>query len=55
MNDMGKETKNLGGEMEETDKKTSVFGDVLKASLAADAIKAGLSPWSIWSRLWVRR
>jgi len=43
MNDMGKETKNLGGEMEETGKKTSVFGDVLKASLAADAIKAGLS------------
>jgi len=43
MNEMGKETKNLGGEMEETGKKTSVFGDVLKASLAADAIKAGLS------------
>jgi len=43
LNSTGKETRNLGGEMEETGKKTSVFGDVLKASLAADAIKAGLS------------
>jgi len=29
--------------METTGKKTSLFGDVLKASLAAEAIKAGLS------------
>jgi len=42
-NELGKETKNLGGEMESTTKKTSVFGDVLKASLVADAIKAGLT------------
>jgi len=41
--DMGKDTNNLGGEMESATKKTSVFGDVLKASLVADAIKAGLS------------
>jgi ABC-type transporter Mla subunit MlaD len=37
----GKETDSLGREMEDTTKKTSVFGDVLKANLAADAIKAG--------------
>ena len=43
LDDTGKETKNLGKEMDETGKKTSVFGDVLKASLAADAIKAGLT------------
>lgn len=39
----GKETKNLGNEMDETGKKTSVFGDVLKATLAAEAIKAGVT------------
>jgi len=38
-----KETKKLGAEMDSTKEKTSVFGDVLKASLAADAIKAGLT------------
>ena len=43
MDEAGKETKELGNEMESTGKKTSVFGDVLKANLAADAIKAGLS------------
>ena len=43
LSDTGKETKNLGNEMDETGKKTSIFGDVLKVSLAADAIKAGLS------------
>jgi phage-related protein len=42
LNDTGKETKKLGEEMDDTGKKTSVFGDVLKANLAADAIKAGL-------------
>jgi chromosome segregation ATPase len=42
MEDTGKEAEDLGKEMDETGKKTSVFGDVLKASLAADAIKAGL-------------
>lgn len=42
MDEAGKETKNLGDEMDETGKKTSIFGEVLKANLAADAIKAGL-------------
>lgn len=36
----GKETDSLGSEMEDTTKKTSIFGDVLKDNLAADAIKA---------------
>jgi tape measure domain len=43
MDEAGKDTKELGNEMDSTGKKTSVFGDVLKANLAADAIKAGLS------------
>jgi len=43
LGDTGKEAKNLGGEMDETGKKSSVFADVLKANLAADAIKAGLT------------
>ena len=38
----GKETKKLGTEMDDTGKKTSIFGEVLRANLAADAIKAGL-------------
>ena len=38
-----KDALNLyGKETEEAGKKTSVFGDVLKASIAADAVKAGL-------------
>jgi len=37
----GKETDNLGNEMDETGKKASVFGDVLKATLAAEIIIAG--------------
>ena len=43
MDETEKETKELGNEMDGTGKKASVFGDVLKANLAADAIKAGLS------------
>ena len=35
--------KELGRTTDEAKDKTSIFGDVLKASLAADAIKAGLS------------
>ncbi|MCE5235829.1 MAG: phage tail protein [Clostridiaceae bacterium] len=38
----GKEAGRFGGEIDEASKKTSIFGDVLKASLTADAIKAGL-------------
>lgn len=34
--------KNLGDEEEKTSEKTSVFGDVLKANLAAEAIKKGV-------------
>jgi chromosome segregation ATPase len=41
IDETGKETNKLGKEMDETSKKTSVFGDVLKATLLADAIKAG--------------
>jgi len=36
------ELQNVGKSAEDTGKKTSVFGDVLKATLTADAIKAGL-------------
>ena len=41
IDETGKETNKLGKEMDETSKKTSVFSDVLKATLLADAIKAG--------------
>ena len=41
INDTGKETSSLGKEMEDVTGKTSIFGDVLKANLAADAISAG--------------
>ena len=41
IDETGKETNKLGKEMDETSKKTSIFGDVLKATLLADAIKAG--------------
>ena len=43
MEDLGDTVEDAGKEMDDTGKKTSVFGDVLKASLAADAIKAGIS------------
>jgi len=50
LNNFERELKNnikaietAGNEMDSTGKKTSIFGDVLKANLAADAIKAGLS------------
>ena len=39
----GNETQNLGKELDAASKKTSLFGSVLKASLAADAIKFGLN------------
>ncbi|MCL2509194.1 MAG: hypothetical protein FWF05_08470, partial [Oscillospiraceae bacterium] len=42
MEDLGGSVEDAGKEMDDAGKKTSVFGDVLKASLAADAIKAGL-------------
>jgi chromosome segregation ATPase len=42
IDETGKETNKLGKEMDETSKKTSIFGDVLKATLLADAIKAGI-------------
>ena len=38
-----KQTKDLGNAMDDTGKKSSVFGDLLKANLISDAIKAGLS------------
>ena len=43
LNEAENATNKLGGEMEYTGKKASVFGDVLKANLASDAIKAGLN------------
>lgn len=43
LNEAENATNKLGGEMEGTGKKASVFGDVLKANLASDAIKAGLN------------
>lgn len=43
LNEAENATNKLGGEMEDTGKKASVFGDVLKANLASDAIKAGLN------------
>ena len=43
LNEAENATNKLGGEMEDTSKKASVFGDVLKANLASDAIKAGLN------------
>ncbi|MCL2107435.1 MAG: tape measure protein [Oscillospiraceae bacterium] len=42
MDDLGGSVEDAGKEMDDTGKKTSIFGDVLKASLAADAIKAGI-------------
>ena len=39
----GDDVKNLGGEMDNAGQKASIFGDMLKANLAADALKAGLS------------
>lgn len=42
-NDAGEKLDEFGNVIEETTEKASIFGDVLKASLAADAIKAGLS------------
>ena len=41
--DAAKSTRKLGDEEEKTTKKTSTFGDALKAILTSDAIKAGLS------------
>ena len=41
--DAAKSTRKLGDEEEKTTKKTSTFGDTLKAILTSDAIKAGLS------------
>lgn len=38
----GKEVEELGKEEDETSKKTSIFGDVLKANLASEAIKRGV-------------
>lgn len=38
----GKETGDLGGKFDDTGKKASVFGDVLKANLASEAIVAGV-------------
>jgi phage-related protein len=42
LNSTGKETGQLGSEMDGTGKKASIFGDVLKANLASDAIVAGV-------------
>jgi phage-related protein len=42
LNGTGKETGQLGTEMDGAGKKASVFGDVLKANLASDAIVAGV-------------
>jgi len=43
LKDTGKETKDLGGAMDDTGKKSSVFGEMLKANLAAEAIKMGVT------------
>lgn len=43
LNEAENATDKLGGEMDDTGKKASVFGDVLKANLASDSIKAGLN------------
>ena len=42
LKDTGSGAAELGGKLDDTGKQASVFGDVLKASLSADAIKAGL-------------
>ncbi|MGI6121365.1 MAG: phage tail tape measure protein [Saccharofermentanales bacterium] len=42
LDEAGDEADEFGNEIEDASKKTSIFGDVLKANLAADAIKAGL-------------
>lgn len=40
LSDMANQTDNVGKEMDETSKKTSTFGDMLKANLSADLIKS---------------
>lgn len=42
LNSAGKETGNLGSNMDDTGKKAGIFGEVLKANLASDAIVAGV-------------
>lgn len=42
LNEAEQATDELGDEMDETAKQTSTFGEVLKANLAADFIKAGI-------------
>lgn len=42
LNEAEKATDELGNEMDETAKQTNIFGEVLKANLAADFIKAGI-------------
>jgi phage-related protein len=42
LNSAGDETGELGKEMDDTGKKASIFGDVLKANLASEAIVAGI-------------
>ena len=45
--DLGRETKNLGDDFEGTGKKSSTFGDMLKANLSAQAIIAGVKAISM--------
>lgn len=40
--DLSREVRDLGGEMDGTGKKTSLFGDMLKANLLAEAIVGGV-------------
>ena len=40
--DLSHEVRNLGGEMDSTGKKTSLFGDMLKANLLSEAIIGGI-------------
>jgi len=42
LNEAEKATDELGNEMDDTAKQTNIFGEVLKASLAADFIKIGI-------------
>ena len=43
LNEAEKATDELGNEMDDTSKKTNLFGEVLKANLASDFIKAGIN------------
>ena len=43
LNEAEQATDELGDEMDDTSKKTSIFGEILKANLVSDMIKSGLS------------